>query len=88
MSTIVRNNMPPIVNAVDVLVYIRIIEINTLSHYHLPVSTDSKHISSVWDIKRACVILTLHTYKHPLCCGVGKIESLENTMFPCMVCLL
>ena len=31
---------------------------------------------------------TLHTYKHPLCCGVGKIESLENTMFPCMVCLL
>ena len=31
MSTIVRNTMPPIVNAVDVLVYIRIIEINTLS---------------------------------------------------------
>ena len=32
MSTIVRNTMPPIVNAVDVIyVYIRIIEINTLS---------------------------------------------------------
>ena len=31
---------------------------------------------------------TLHAHKHPLCCGVGKIESLENTMFPCMVCLL
>ena len=31
MSTIVRNNMPPIVNAADILVYIRIIEINTLS---------------------------------------------------------
>ena len=25
-------------------------------------------------------MLTLHTNKHPLCCGVGKIESLENTM--------
>ena len=34
------------------------------------------------------VILTMHTHKHPLCCGVGKIDSLENTMFPCMVCLL
>ena len=32
MSTIVRNTMPPIVNAADVIyVYIRIIEINTLS---------------------------------------------------------
>ena len=31
MSTIVRTTMPPIVIAVDVLVYIRIIEINTLS---------------------------------------------------------
>ena len=25
-------------------------------------------------------MLTMHTHKHPLCCGVGKIESLENTM--------
>ena len=34
MSTIVRNTMPPIVNAVDVIyVYIRIIEINPLSLY-------------------------------------------------------
>ena len=54
------------------------------SLYSMSVSTLNMKLIGTFLIK----LYTLHTHKHPLCCGVGKIESLENNMFPCMVCLL